>query len=281
MNVKMLKNIIKIVIIIALITCFISAEKLMAADSLILGTTTSVNDSGLLDELISNFTIQTGIKVKVIAVGTGQALEMGKRGEVDILLVHAKDSEEKFVKEGYGISRIYFMYNDFVIVGPKSDTLNLRSSKNSAHAFKKIYDNKKILFFSRGDNSGTEKKERSIWSKAGIKPYNEKWYKQTGSGMGQTLLVASEKNGCTLSDRGTYLSLKDKLHLDILFEKDPILKNEYSLIAVNNVKFPKVNYDGAQKFIKYMTSKAVLTKIGEYGVKKNGYQLFIPDFRQR
>lgn len=250
-----------------------------AGDSLILGTTTSVNDSGLLDELTPQFTKHTGIKVKVIAVGTGQAIEMGRRGEVDVLLVHAKELEEEFVKKGYGVSRVYFMYNDFVIVGPENDPAAVSASKSAAEAFRKIYERKNALFFSRGDNSGTEKMERNIWAKANLQPYAEKWYKQAGLGMGQTLFLTSEKKGYTLSDRGTYLMLQGKLALAVLLEKDPFLKNEYSLIAVNNARFPKVNYKGAEQFIKFMTSKEVLKKIRGYGVIKHGFQLFIPDFK--
>ncbi len=243
---------------------------------LILATTTSTQDTGLLDVLIPVFEKKTGYKVKTIAVGSGQAMAMGQKGEADVLLVHSPQAEEKFVSEGYGTNRRLVMHNDFVIVGPKEDTGKIKGSKATTDAFKKIAE-AKALFISRGDNSGTHAKELSIWKAAGINPDGEKWYLQTGLGMGQTLNVAAEKKGYTLTDRGTYLSLAKNLGLDILGEGDSILLNIYHVIEVNPEKWPKVNAAVARAFSSFMVSGETQIVIKTYGIDKYGSPLFFPD----
>ena len=245
--------------------------------SITLATTTSTRDSGLLDFLLPKFEEETGIKVKVVAVGTGKALEMGKNGEADILLVHAKESEEEFVKEGHGTERKDVMYNDFILVGPKDDPLKLKenSPQDILASLKTIADSK-ATFVSRGDDSGTHKKEVSIWEKANIKPEGE-WYIESGSGMSDTLKIASEKKGYTLTDRATYLSMKDVLDLDILVEKDENLFNQYGIIPVNPEKNDKINAEGAKAFMDWMLSSKTQKLIGEFGVKEFGQPLFVPN----
>jgi tungstate transport system substrate-binding protein len=244
--------------------------------TIILATTTSTQDSGLLDVLIPIFEKKTGTFVKTIAVGSGQAMAMGQKGEADVLLVHSPEAERKFVTEGYGINRRIIMHNDYIIVGSAEDAAKIKGTKSSAESFKKIAS-AKTLFLSRGDNSGTHSKERSIWKTAGINPEGEKWYQQTGLGMGQTLNVAAEKKGYTLADRGTYLALKKNLGLDILVEGDAILLNIYHVIEVNPVKWPKVNAPGAKAFADFMVSKETQDIIKTFGVDKFGSPLFFPD----
>jgi len=244
--------------------------------TIILATTTSTQDSGLLDVLLPIFEKKTGYFVKTIAVGSGQAMTMGQKGEVDVLLVHSPAAEKKFVAEGYGINRKLIMHNDFIIVGPPEDPAKISGLKSSSEAFKKIAS-PKALFLSRGDNSGTHSKERDIWKASGVNPEGEKWYQQTGLGMGQTLSVAAEKKGYTLADRGTYLALKKNLGLDILVEGDAILLNIYHVIEVNPAKWPKVNSAGAKAFADFMVSKETQDIIKTFGVDKFGAPLFFPD----
>jgi len=243
---------------------------------IILATTTSTQDSGLLDVLLPIFEKKTVYFVKTIAVGSGQAMAMGQRGEADVLLVHSPEAEKKFIAEGYGINRRLIMHNDYIIVGPSKDPAKIKGVKPSSEAFKRIAS-MKILFISRGDNSGTHSKEKAIWKAAGINPEGEKWYQQTGLGMGQTLNVAAEKKGYTLADRGTYLALKKNLGLDILVEGDAILLNIYHVIEVNPAKWPKVNAAGAKAFADFMVSKEVQDIIKTFGVDKFGSPLFFPD----
>ena len=247
-----------------------------APKALILATTTSTQDSGLLDVLIPIFEKESGYFVKTIAVGSGQAMAMGKKGEADVLLVHSPDDEKKFMAEGFGLARRLVMHNDFVIVGPASDPAKLRSAKTSAETVKRI-SQAGALFLSRGDNSGTHAKEKKLWKTAGINPEGQKWYQQTGLGMGETLNVAAEKKGYTLADRGTYLALKKRLGLDILVEGDPSLLNVYHVIEVNPSKWPKVNAPGAKAFADFMVSGKVQGIIGKFGVEKFGGALFFPD----
>jgi tungstate transport system substrate-binding protein len=244
--------------------------------TIILATTTSTQDSGLLDVLLPIFEKKTGYFVKTIAVGSGQAMTMGQKGEADVLLVHSPAAEKKFVVEGYGINRRLIMHNDFIIIGPPEDPAKIRGLKSSSEAFKKIAS-PKALFLSRSDKSGTHVKEMDIWKAAGIKPEGEKWYQQTGLGMGQTLNVAAEKKGYTLADRGTYLALKKSLGLDILVEGDAILLNIYHVIEVNPAKWPKVNAAGAKAFADFMVSKETQDIIRTFGVEKFGSPLFFPD----
>jgi tungstate transport system substrate-binding protein len=244
--------------------------------NIILATTTSTQDSGLLDTLIPIFEKETGYFVKTIAVGSGQAMAMGQKGEADVLLVHSPDAEKKFVDEGYGINRRLVMHNDFIIVGPAEDSAKIKGVKSSAEAMKLIA-NANALFMSRGDNSGTHAKEKTLWKKAEINPQGQKWYQETGLGMGQTLNVAAEKKGYTLADRGTYLSMKKNLGLDILMEGDAALLNIYHVIEVNSAKWPKANAQGAKAFADFMVSKKTQGIIKTFGVDKFGSSLFSPD----
>jgi tungstate transport system substrate-binding protein len=247
-----------------------------AQKNLILATTTSTQDSGLLDVLIPVFEKKTGYFVKTIAVGSGQAMAMGQKGEADVLLVHSPDAEKKFIADGFGVNRLIVMHNDFVVVGPAADPAVIKGVKSTVEAFKKIAA-AGSLFLSRGDNSGTHSKEKGIWKAVGINPEGQKWYQETGLGMGQTLNIAAEKKGYTLADRGTWLSLQQKLGLPILKEGDPILLNVYHVIGVNPSKWPKVNADGAKAFSDFMVSAETQGIIKTYGVEKYGGALFFPD----
>ncbi|MBI5015725.1 MAG: substrate-binding domain-containing protein [Deltaproteobacteria bacterium] len=247
-----------------------------AEKNLILATTTSTQDSGLLDTLNPLFEKKTGYFVKTIAVGSGQAMAMGQKGEADVLLVHSPAAEVKFMAEGFGVDRRLVMHNDFVVVAPASDPARIKGTKTAAEALKKIAD-AGALFLSRGDNSGTHAKEKGLWKDAGLNPEGQKWYQQTGLGMGQTLSVASEKLGYTLADRGTYLAMKKVLGLDILLEGEKSLLNVYHVIAVNPAKWPKVNADGAKAFEDFMVSAETQAVIKTFGVEKFGAPLFFPD----
>jgi tungstate transport system substrate-binding protein len=244
--------------------------------NIILATTTSTQDTGLLDVLIPIFEKQTGYFVKTIAVGSGQAMAMGQKGEADVLLVHSPDAEKKFVEDGYGINRQLVMHNDFIIVGPGDDPAKIKGMKSSAEALK-LVAKVEGLFLSRGDNSGTHAKEKTLWKKADINPVGQKWYQETGLGMGQTLNIAAEKKGYTLADRGTYLSLKKNLGLDVLVEGDAALLNIYHVIEVNSTKWPKVNVTGAKEFADFMVSKKTQNIIKTFGMDKFGSPLFFPD----
>ena len=247
-----------------------------AQKNLILATTTSTQDSGLLDVLIPVFEKKTGYFVKTIAVGSGAAMAMGQKGEADVLLVHSPDAEKKFMTEGYGVNRLIVMHNDFIVIGAPADPAAIKGAKSTVEAFKKIAA-AGSLFLSRGDNSGTHAKEKGIWKAAGLNPERQKWYQQTGLGMGQTLNVAAEKKGYTLADRGTYLALKKNLGLEILKQGDPILLNVYHVIPVNPAKWPKVNADGAKTFSDFMVSAETQGIIKTFGVEKYGGALFFPD----
>jgi tungstate transport system substrate-binding protein len=247
-----------------------------AEKNLILATTTSTQDTGLLDYLIPIFEKKTGYFVKTIAVGSGQAMAMGQKGEADVLLVHSPDAEKKFMSAGYGVTRKLVMHNDFIIVGPASDPAKIKGLKSTLDAFKKIAA-AQALFVSRGDNSGTHAKEKAIWKAAGVTYEGQKWYQQTGLGMGQTLNVASEKRGYTLVDRGTYLALKKRIDLPILVEGDAVLLNIYHVIDVNPAKFPKVNAKAAKAFSDFMVSPETQGVIKKFGVDKYGSPLFFPD----
>ena len=244
--------------------------------NLILATTTSTQDSGLLDVLIPIFEKQTGFFVKTIAVGSGQAMTMGQKGEADVLLVHSPAAEKKFMEDSFGVNRRLVMHNDFVVVGSKDDPAKIKGLKKAAEAFKKIAD-AKALFLSRGDNSGTHSKEKEVWKAAGVSQEQEKWYQQTGQGMGQTLNIAAEKNGYTLTDRGTWLALKKNLSMEILVEGDGVLLNIYHVIELNAQKWPKVNVAGAKAFADFMVSKGTQEIIRTFGVDKFGSPLFFPD----
>ena len=246
-----------------------------AAKTVILATTTSTQDSGLLDELIPRFEKQTGYVVKTIAVGSGQAIAMGKKGEADVLLVHSPDAEKALMAEGSGLNRRLVMHNDFILLGPASDPVRLRG-KGAADAFRAIAAGH-ALFISRGDHSGTHAQEKKLWATAGLKPEGQAWYQQTGLGMGQTLSVASEKRAYTLSDRGTYLALRKRLGLEILSEGDAALLNVYHVIEVNPARHPKANTSGARASADFLVSKDVQTTIKEFGIGTFGSPLFFPD----
>jgi tungstate transport system substrate-binding protein len=246
--------------------------------TIILATTTSTMDSGLLDVLIPAFEKQTGYKVKPISVGSGQAMAMGRKGEADVLLVHSPADEKKMVEEGLAVNRRLVMHNDFVIVGPPADPAKIKSAKTSKEALAKIAA-AGAPFFSRGDNSGTHSKEKGIWKKADLDPEGKPFYQQTGLGMGDTLGVASEKGGYTLTDRGTWLALakKKRLALEILVEGEPALLNVYHVMEVNPAKWPKVNAAGARAFADFMVGEKTQKTIGGFGVDKFGAPLFVPD----
>jgi len=277
---KRFKSIGFVLVLMAVLSLVFSVTPATAAPpkqkNIILSTTTSTQDSGLLDVLIPIFEKKTGYFVKTIAVGSGQAMAMGQKGEADVLLVHSPAAEKKFTAEGYGINRRLIMHNDFIVVGPKSDPAKIKGTKSAVEAFKKIAA-AGAIFMSRGDNSGTHSKEKEIWKTAGIKAEGQKWYQQTGLGMGQTLSVAAEKKSYTLADRGTYLALKKNLGLDILTEGDAILLNIYHVIEVNPAKWPKVNAAGAKAFADFMVSKQTQKVIKTFGVDKFGSPLFFPD----
>ena len=254
----------------------ISAQAAPKQKNIILATTTSTQDTGLLDVLIPIFEKKTGYFVKTIAVGSGQAMAMGQKGEADVLLVHSPDAEKKFIADGFGVNRRLVMHNDFIIVGPASDPAKIKGTKSSAGALKLIA-NADALFASRGDNSGTHAKEKTLWKKAEINPVGQKWYQETGLGMGLTLNVAAEKKGYTLADRGTYLAMKKNLSLDILVEGDSALLNIYHVIEVNVDKWPKVNVAGAKAFADFMVSKNTQNIIKTFGIDKFGAPLFFSD----
>jgi len=243
-----------------------------------LATTTSTENSGLLDVLLPPFEESYGIKVEVIAVGTGAAIRIAKDGNADIILVHARNLEDEFIAQGYGTKRYQVMHNDFVIVGPAEDVAKIESEKDVLKTLKTIATNK-ASFVSRGDNSGTHIKETSLWEISGIKP-EESWYLQSGSGMASTLRIANEKRAYTLSDRGTYLHLQKELDLVILCEGDGRLFNSYGVIPVSPERHPWVKYDLAMKLVKYITGEEGQEIIGQYGVAEFGEPLFIPDAQE-
>ncbi|MEE8592168.1 MAG: substrate-binding domain-containing protein, partial [Spirochaetia bacterium] len=238
-----------------------------------LATTTSTENSGLLAELIPPFEDRTGLKVDVIAVGTGQALKLGETGDVDLVLVHARASEDAFVAAGHGVDRRDVMHNDFIILGPSRDPAGVRDMGNAAEALKAIA-NRRVSFISRGDDSGTHKKEKALWKQAGLSPKG-RWYRDVGQGMGAVITMSDDMQAYTLADRGTYLSMKSKIALEVLVEGDPKLFNPYGIIAVNPAKHPHVNYNGAMRFIAWITSPEGQNIIG--AVQREGQVLFYPD----
>lgn len=247
-----------------------------ASKTVILATTTSTQDSGLLELLIPVFEKESGYQVKTISVGSGQAMKMGERGEADVLLVHSPDAEKKFMADGFGASRRLVMHNDFVIIGPPSDPAKVKGAGSSADALKQIARTGS-LFVSRGDNSGTHIKEKGLWKSAAINPEGQKWYQQTGLGMGQTLNVAAEKKGYTLTDRATFLALRKNLGLVVMVEGDSRLLNIYHVIEINPARWPMVNAAGGKAFADFMVSRKTQELIGRFGVDRYGEPLFIPD----
>ena len=247
--------------------------------TMILATTTSTQDSGLLDYLLPIFEKETGIKVKVLAKGTGEALEVAKRGDADGLLVHAKTQEIKFVEDGFGKERLEVMYNDFVFVGPKEDPAKLKvKTPSDAISALKLISSSEAKFISRGDKSGTHSKELGIWKAARIEPTGA-WYVSAGKGMGAVLQMASEMKAYTLTDRATYLSMKDKLDLDIVTEKGKDFLNQYAFIRLDSSK-NKIKEEEANEFIEWMISDKGQELIGEFGKDKYGQALFIPNAKK-
>lgn len=245
-----------------------------AGKSLILATTTSTQDSGLLDELLPAFTAETGWHVKPVAVGSGQAIELGRRGEADVLLVHSPEAEEKFVAEGTAGRRTLVMHNDFVLVGPKEDPAGIRGVP-AADAMRRIATTQ-AGFVSRGDDSGTNAREKQLWEKDHIVPSGQ-WYRSTGQGMGATLRVASETSAYTLTDRATYLSQRGTLALEVLNEGDRALLNIYHVIEMTKRAGDRVQPDAAKAFADWITGTKAQKMIGEFGVEDAGQPLFVPD----
>jgi tungstate transport system substrate-binding protein len=243
---------------------------------LLLVSTTSTQDSGLLDVLLPAFAAQTGYNVQLVAVGSGQALKIGEQGNADVILLHSPAAEKEFVASGFGIDRRLVMHNDFVIVGPPSDPASLRTQPALVDSFKAIFSSAST-FVSRGDESGTHVKELALWKNTGIDPAGQDWYLETGQGQGATLSIASEKGAYVLTDRGTYLAYKSNVDLVILVEGDPFLLNVYHVITVNPEKWPNINLEGAKAFADFITSAEGQKIIEEYGVEQYGEPLFFPD----
>ncbi len=246
-----------------------------ANPELILATTTSTRDSGLLELLIPKFEAASGYIVKVVAVGTGQALKMGEEGNADVLLVHSPKAELDLMDKGFGKDRVLVMHNDFIIVGPAADPAGIAGSPTAVEAFQKIQTGGSI-FVSRADDSGTHKMELNLWRLAEVTPGSEA-YLETGQGMGDTLRIASEKGAYTLTDRATYLALSSTLDLKVLVEGDKALLNIYHVITVNPDKWPAVNYEGAKAFSDFLVAPETQAIIGQYGVEQYGQPLFFPD----
>lgn len=244
-----------------------------AEEFITVASTTSTENSGLFGHILPIFTGKTGIEVRVIAQGTGQALETGRRGDADVLFVHAKASEEEFVAEGNGVERFDVMYNDFVIVGPKEDPAGITDAPDAATAMSAIAD-AGAPFASRGDDSGTHKAELALWAAAGVQPGGE-WYRETGSGMGATLTMAAELPAYALTDRGTWISFQNRGDLAIDFEGDTALFNQYGVMLVNPEKHPHVKAEAGQVFIDWLISPEGQAAIGEYAI--DGQQLFFPN----
>jgi tungstate transport system substrate-binding protein len=245
-----------------------------ASKNVILSTTTSTQDSGLLDVLVPLFEKRTGYSVKTISVGTGQALELAAKGEADVALVHAPSLEKKYVGDGKLRNRRLVMYNDFIILGPANDPAKIKSTRSSVEALKLISSGQ-ARFVSRGDNSGTHNLERSLWKAAGV-PVKGDWYIESGQGMGATLGIANDRNAYTISDRATYLAFRKRVALAILLEGDKPLLNIYSVMEVNPANGPRINTAGGKAFADFMISPDAQSAIKTFGLEKFGQALFIP-----
>ena len=242
-------------------------------DRVKLATTTSIENTGLLAILTTRFEKKTGIRIDSIAVGSGKALKLAEMGDVDVVLAHSRKAEDEFIAKGFGLNPKNVMYNDFIILGPVNDPAGVKQAKSTAAAFNRIYS-KKALFISRGDDSGTHKKELELWEKSGIKPSGS-WYREIGQSQEMTIIMANNLKGYTLSDRGTYIALKKRINLDISYQKDPPLINYYRITAVNPDKFKSINHSGAMTFINWLTSDEGQKIIKNYKIK--GEQLFYPN----
>jgi tungstate transport system substrate-binding protein len=256
--------------LLVLLMITLMAVPALATEHLRLATTTSTENTGLLAELLPPFEKANGCVVDVIAIGTGKAIKLGETGDVDVVMVHARSKEDKFVAEGFGVDRRDVMYNDFVILGPASGTADIADTKNAAEAMK-IIATSQATFVSRGDDSGTHSREKQLWQAAEITPAGS-WYLEAGRGMGEVIIMATERGGYTLSDRGTYIAFGDKTDLEVLVEGDDQLFNPYGVIMVNPEKHPHVKQELAKAFLDYLVSPQAKTLIT--GFRKNGQQLF-------
>jgi tungstate transport system substrate-binding protein len=242
--------------------------------NVILSTTTSTQDSGLLEVLVPLFEKKSGFSVKTVSVGTGQALELAAKGEADVALVHAPSLEKKYVADGKLFNRRLVMYNDFIMLGPSSDPAKIKSTKNSIEALQLIAGSQ-ARFVSRGDNSGTHNLEKSLWKSAGVQPKGD-WYVESGQGMGATLGIANDRNAYTISDRATYLAFRKRVTLTVVLEGDKPLLNIYSVMEVNPANGPRINTAGGKAFADFMVSSDAQTAIKSFGLEKFGQALFIP-----
>ena len=267
----------KLFVLILVLVMIGGAAAVSAETRIRMASTTSTQNSGLFDYLLPIFEKKTGIKIDVVAVGTGASIEIGKRGDADVVFVHAKEQELKAVEEGFFVNRHDVMYNDFVIIGPTSDPAKIKGMKSAPDAFKKI-SGSGASFVSRGDKSGTNTKELSLWKKAGIEPAGQKWYLEVGQGMEKTQRIADEKRAYTLTDRGTWLATRDKDKLDmvVVLEGDPTLFNQYGVMAVNPEKAKNVKYKEAMEFVNWIISKEGQDAVAAFK-DKNGNPLFIPN----
>lgn len=243
---------------------------------LLLVSTTSTQDSGLLDVLLPAFTAKTGYQVQLIATGSGQALKIAEQGNADVILLHSPAAEKEFMSKGLGIDRRLVMHNDFVIVGPPSDPASLHSQPTLDSVFK-VIGSAGATFVSRGDDSGTHVKELALWKNAGLDPHGQSWYLETGQGQGATLSIASEKGGYALTDRATFLAYQKNIDLKILVEDDPALLNVYHVITVNPERYPNMNLEGAKAFADFLTSQEGQAIIAGYGLDQYGQPLFFAD----
>ncbi len=259
----------------AVLLVFVGCQDHEESETLVLATTTSTRDSGLLGVLVPMFEKETGIDVKVVAVGSGQALELGRRGDADVLLTHAPEAEKQFVTDGDSEQRRAVMHNDFVLVGPRNDPAEIKGESSVVEAFRRIARSN-APFVSRGDESGTHMKEKKLWQEAGVEPQGN-GYVLAGAGMAEALRMASEKQAYTLSDRSTFLALRDRLDLIILEEGDPVLCNPYSVMVVSPKKHFRVNQKAARRFANFLLSAKVQSIIGEFGIELFGQPLFFPD----
>ncbi len=277
MFIKLLKRSMTGVLVLSALIVMAGERTAPAETRIRCASTTSTQNSGLFEYLLPIFEKKTGIKVDVVAVGTGAAIEIGKRGDADVVFVHAKEQELKAVEEGFFVNRHDVMFNDFVLIGPSNDPAKIKGMKSAVDAFKKIVQSDS-LFVSRGDKSGTNTKELAIWKKTGIEPAGKKWYLEVGQGMEKTQRIADEKRAYTLSDRGTWLATKDKDRLDmvVVLEGDQTLFNQYGVMAVNPEKYKSVKYKETMEFINWLISKEGQDTIAAFK-DKNGNQLFIPD----